>query len=210
MFSIDTALTFFALALLLGFTPGPDNLAVLVQSATQGRRSGVSMTLGLCAGLVVHTAAVALGLAAVFAASATAFSVLRALGAAYLAYLAWCAFRAPVGALTAGSRPSAPFLTMFSRGILMNLTNPKVVFFFLALLPQFVQSERGHVTRQLCALGVLFIVATLIAFGTITCFAAAFSRRLRESARAQQRLNWFAGTVFLGLAVRLALTQRSP
>ena len=208
MFSVDTALTFFTLALLLGFTPGPDNLAVLMQSATQGRRSGLYMTLGLCAGLVLHTLAVALGLAAVFAASATAFSVLRAAGAAYLTYLAWCAFRAPAGPLTQVDNPPAPFLTMFSRGILMNLTNPKVVFFFLALLPQFVQAERGHVPLQLCGLGALFIAATLIAFGTITFFAAAFSRRLRQSTRAQQHLNWFAGAVFLALAVRLALTRR--
>jgi len=74
--SLDTCTTFFALSLLLGFTPGPDNIFVLLQSATQGRKAGLVVTLGLCAGLVVHTLAVALGLAALFAASATAFTVL--------------------------------------------------------------------------------------------------------------------------------------
>ena len=208
MLTHHTALTFFAVSLALGFTPGPDNIAVLMQSATHGRRAGLFITLGLCGGLVVHTLAVALGLAAVFAASATAFAVLKVLGATYLAYLAWGAFRAPVSHVALGSRPAATPFRMFTRGIVMNLTNPKVVFFFLALLPQFVQAESGSVTLQLCALGLIFILATLVAFGTITYFSAAFSAGLRQSARAQQGLNYFAGSIFLGLAVRLALTER--
>jgi len=208
MLSIHTTLTFFAVSLALGFTPGPDNIAVLMQSATHGRRAGLFITLGLCGGLVFHTLAVALGLAAVFAASATAFAVLKVLGATYLAYLAWGAFRAPVSSATMGARPAASPFHMFTRGIVMNLTNPKVVFFFLALLPQFVQAESGSVTLQLCALGLIFILATLVAFGTITYFSAAFSAGLRQSARAQRGLNYFAGSIFLGLAVRLALTER--
>ena len=87
--SLDTLLAFLATALVLGFTPGPDNLFVLMQSATHGRRAGLLVTLGLCTGLLAHTAAVALGLAAVLAASATAFTMLKLAGAAYLLYLAW-------------------------------------------------------------------------------------------------------------------------
>jgi threonine/homoserine/homoserine lactone efflux protein len=208
MLSIHTILTFFAVSLALGFTPGPDNIAVLMQSATHGRKAGLFITLGLCGGLVVHTLAVALGLAAVFAASATAFAVLKVLGATYLAYLAWGAFRAPVSPAAMGARPASTPFQMFTRGMVMNLTNPKVVFFFLALLPQFVQADSGSVTLQLCALGLIFILATLVAFGTITYFSAAFSAGLRQSARAQRGLNYFAGSIFLGLAVRLALTER--
>ena len=88
MLPLDTLVTFFGLSLLLGFTPGPDNLFVLMQSATHGRSAGLWVVLGLCTGLLLQTAAVALGLAAVFAASAAAFTVLKMLGAAYLAYLA--------------------------------------------------------------------------------------------------------------------------
>jgi threonine/homoserine/homoserine lactone efflux protein len=206
--SLDTCTTFFALSLLLGFTPGPDNIFVLLQSATQGRKAGLVVTLGLCAGLVVHTLAVALGLAALFAASATAFTVLKLVGATYLAYLAWQAFRAPVGPLAAGVDPQPRMGRMFLRGWLMNLTNPKIVFFFLALLPQFVQAERGPIALQLCALGGIFILTTLIAFGTITCFAATLSSRLRASAATQRWLNRVAGTVFLGLAAKLVLAER--
>ena len=93
--SLETLITFFGVSLLLGLTPGPDNLFVLVQSAQRGWRAGMAVVLGLCVGLVVHTAAVALGLAAVFAASAVAFTLLKWCGAAYLAYLAWGALRAP-------------------------------------------------------------------------------------------------------------------
>ncbi len=208
MLSLDTCIAFFSLSLLLGFTPGPDNIFVLLQSATQGRKAGWVVTLGLCAGLVVHTLAVALGLAAVFAASATAFTVLKVLGAAYLAYLAWQAFRAPVGALAEQAEQQAHLGRMFLRGWVMNLTNPKVVFFFLALLPQFVHAERGSIALQLCALGGIFILTTLIAFGTITVFAAAVSARLRGSVATQRWLNRVAGTVFLGLATKLALAER--
>ncbi|MEJ6008129.1 LysE family translocator [Paucibacter sp. AS339] len=212
MLTLDTALTFFTLALLLGYTPGPDNVFVLMQSAMQGRRAGFYVVLGLCTGLLVHSAAIALGLAAVFAASALAFTVLKLLGAAYLAYLAYQVLRAPVGPLAEQAQLRLSPLKMYSRGVVMNLTNPKVVFFFLALLPQFVDdaatAQKGPVAWQIAQLGLIFIVATLISFGSITYFAGALSQVLKRSTRAQRGLNWLAGTVFIGLALRLALAER--
>ena len=208
MLTLQTAFAFFGVSLLLGITPGPDNVFVLVQSATYGRRAGMLVVMGLCGGLVVHTTAIALGLAAVFAASETAFVVLKFAGAAYLAYLAWQAFSAPVsdssGAPPAALKPQQ----LFARGVIMNLSNPKVVFFFLAFLPQFVDAARGSVALQLAQLGAIFIVATLVTFGAISFFAATMGQRLRGSARAQQWMNRAAGTVFAGLALRLAVAQR--
>ncbi len=208
MLTVDTSLAFFAVALLLALTPGPDNLFVLMLSASQGRRAGVWVILGLCTGLIVHTAAVALGLAALFAASSTAFSVLKYLGAAYLAYLAWQAYRAPVGTTADGTMSPTPALQLYGRGIVMNLTNPKVVLFFLAFLPQFVDPKRGAVAGQLAMLGGLFIVATLIAFLTIACATDFIGARLRRSEKMQRWLNRAAAGVFAGLAVKLAVTQR--
>lgn len=208
MTSIDTALTFFGVSLLLGFTPGPDNVFVLLQSAMRGRKAGMYVVLGLCTGLVVHTTAVALGLAAVFAASATAFTVLKFAGAAYLAYLAWQAFRAPVGDGASQTAESISTARMYSRGVIMNLTNPKVVIFFLAFLPQFVSAERGSIALQVMWLGFLFILATLVSFGLITWFAASIGEVFQRSVRARRILNWVAGAVFVGLAVRLALVER--
>ena len=97
---------------------------------------------------------------------------------------------------------------MYLRGVVMNLTNPKVVFFFLAFLPQFVRPEQGPVATQILWLGLLFILSTLLSFGIITVFASAISQRLRGSAKAQQALNRAAALVFCGLALRLALAER--
>ena len=208
MLTLQTTLSFLAVSLLLGITPGPDNIFVLLQSASHGRRAGMLVVLGLCGGLVVHTTAIALGLAAVFAASETAFVVLKFAGAAYLAYLAWQALRAPVAQSADAPAPALRPLQLFGRGVAMNLSNPKVVFFFLAFLPQFVDATRGAVAWQLAQLGGLFIVATLLSFGAISYFAASVGARLRRSVRAQRWMNRVAGTVFAGLALRLALAER--
>ncbi|RYX96007.1 MAG: LysE family translocator [Comamonadaceae bacterium] len=208
MLTFQTIASFFGVSLLLGFTPGPDNIFVMLQSATHGRKSGFYVVLGLCCGLLVHTAAVALGLAAVFAASETAFVILKFAGAAYLAYLAWQAFTVPVSTVEAGAQPEMQAGKLFARGVVMNLTNPKVVFFFLAFLPQFVDAGRGSVAGQLTALGAIFIVATLVSFGIISFFAASLGTTFRRSPGAQRVLNRVAGTVFAGLALRLAVAER--
>lgn len=206
--TLDTCLAFFALVFVLGFAPGPDNIFVMMQSVTQGRTAGLVAMLGMCAGLAVHTLAVALGLAAIFAASTTAFTVLKVVGAGYLTYLAWQAFRAPPGLLAVPVERQPQLRRIFLRGWVMNLTNPKIVFFFLALLPQFVHADRGAIAAQLGVLGAIFIGSTLITFGAIACFSATVSSRLRGSPTAQLWLNRMAGTVFLGMAARLAMAER--
>jgi len=205
---LDTIVTFFGLSLLLGFTPGPDNLFVVMQTATNGRKAGLLVVLGLCTGLVAHTAAVALGLAAVFAASASAFTALKFAGAAYLAYLAWQAYRAPVGRQSQTGTARVPLTQLYLRGIVMNLTNPKVVLFFLAFLPQFTDPKLGSIALQVSWFGFTFIIATLVAFGSIVYMAAIFGTLMSSSARLQRVLNRIAALVFLGLALRLALTER--
>jgi threonine/homoserine/homoserine lactone efflux protein len=204
----ETNLLFFGTALLLAFTPGPDNLFVLIQSATEGRKAGILVVLGLCTGLLVHTAAVTFGLAALFAASAAAFTVLKFAGAGYLAYLAWQAFRAPVGEQMGEKRATGSAWQLYVRGIVMNLTNPKVVLFFLAFLPQFVRPEVGSVALQLAWFGILFIFSTLLAFSVIAHLAGHFGERLRRSETAQRVMNRAAAVVFAGLALKLVTSRR--
>jgi len=215
--ALDTALSFFGIAILLALAPGPDNVFVLMQSATHGRRAGLFVVLGLCTGLIGHTLAVALGLAALFATSATAFTLLKLLGAAYLLYLAWGAWRAaPMrNAEKTRNEPrnvaaaTAPRLTaLYRRGIILNLTNPKVSLFFLAFLPQFVTLTHGSPTLQIISLGALFMLATLLVFGSIAFFSGLFGERLQNSTRAQRHLNRCASLIFIALASRLALAQR--
>lgn len=208
MLPLDTTLTFFGLSVLLGLSPGPDNVFVLMQSATHGRKAGLLVTLGLCTGLLGHTAAVALGLAAVLAASATAFMVLKLAGAAYLLYLAWGAFRAPVGPIAKGTVPDLKPWRMYGRGVIMNLSNPKVGIFFLAFLPQFVQPSAGPVALQVAWLGGVFMLATLLVFGGFAWFASLVGGFFKRSTRAQRGLNWLAGTVFVALAGKLVLSSQ--
>ena len=212
MFAPATLALFTSASLLLAVAPGPDNIFVLTQSMVRGWRVGLIVTLGLCTGLIVHTAAVALGVAALFQASALAFNLLKFVGAAYLAWLAWGALRAPVGsggaAAPAAGGTGYSAWRMVGRGVVMNLTNPKVLVFFLAFLPQFADPARGAMGGQLMVLGLVFIVATLLVFGAIACFSGVFGSLLLRSPRAQQWLNRVAGVVFLGLAVRLATSQR--
>ncbi len=201
-------LLFFASSLLLGLAPGPDNLFVMAQSAQHGRKAGLLVTLGLCTGLLVHTSAVAFGLAAVFRASELAFTVLKFVGAGYLLYLAWQAFRATASDAGAALVGSANVRRLYLRGIVMNVTNPKVSIFFLAFLPQFTDPARGAIAPQVLVLGAIFIVATILVFGSISLLAGSLGERFRRSATAQKLLNWAAGSIFAGLAVRLAIAER--
>lgn len=199
---------FFGASLLLAFAPGPDNIFVLTQSALGGFKVGAVVTLGLCTGLLFHTAAVACGVAAIFMASATAFAVLKLAGAAYLTYLAWCAFRAGVSDLASRNGTPRSLGKLYRRGIIMNITNPKVSIFFLAFLPQFADPTRGSLTLQIICLGCLFIISALIVFGLISVLAGSIGDALRRSPNAQVILNRLAGTVFAGLALKLATSER--
>lgn len=208
MISLSTALSFFALSVVLALSPGPDNVFVLLQSALRGPKAGICFVLGLCTGLLGHTSAVALGLAALFATSATAFNLVKFAGAAYLAWMAWGALRAPAMKLGHASAEPLSLQQMYRRGILMNLTNPKVAVFFLAFLPQFVRPDAGPVSLQIVCLGAVFMLATLIVFSTIAWFSGVFGQILQKSERSQWWLNRLSGLIFLGLAIKLLLAQR--
>ncbi len=204
----EVILTFMAAATLLAWVPGPDNIFVLTQSALQGPVAGLAVTLGLCIGLMGHTLAVSLGVAAIFQSSPLAFSALKFVGAAYLLHLAWRAFRARPEPLGAEGSAGGRLRGMVGRGIVMNLTNPKVAIFFLAFLPQFTAPERGSLVGQMLQLGGLFILCAFVSFALISWLAGALSRWLRASPGGQVILNRAAGFVFVVLAVKLAMAQQ--
>ena len=204
---LATAVAFFGAAVLLALAPGPDNLFVLMQSAMRGRAAGLLVVLGLCSGLLVHTAAVALGLATLFATSALAFDLLKVVGALYLVWLAWQAWHGPAADAQAATAAAPSAGQLYRRGIVMNVTNPKVSIFFLAFLPQFVAAERGGVGQQVLMLGAIFMLATLIVFSAIALAGGTLRERLLRSPRAQVTMNRVAAVVFVGLAARLALVR---
>lgn len=198
--------TFAAYALILALIPGPDNLFVLAQAATRGAIAGLWITLGLCTGLLVHTGAVVLGLAAVIAASPGTFTAIKVIGAAYLIYLAWGAFRSTAIDRVSPERDRSA-LQYYRRGIIMNVTNPKVALFFMAFLPQFTDPAAGNMTTQLLLLAAIFIACTLLVFCTIALAAGRASTLLNRSPRAAILLNKAAGIIFVALAARLLLEQ---
>ena len=208
MVPLETLLTFFAASILLALAPGPDNIFVLTQSSLYGRRSGLFVMLGLCTGLVVHSFAVALGVAVIFEQSALAFSALKLAGAGYLLYLAWQAFRASATRIQGEGGGQIRLLKLYGRGIIMNITNPKVSIFFLAFLPQFADPSRGPVWQQILILGGLFILSTILVFGGIAMLAGSIGQWVNRSHRVQKIMNRVTGIVFVGLALKLAATER--
>ena len=206
--TLDTQLVFFMASILLALTPGPDNLFVLTQAAQHGKAAGLAVTIGLCTGLLVHTSAVSFGVAAIFQASALAFALLKYLGAAYLLYLAYQSLRAGAEANGRQRPVRQSFRVLYGRGIIMNVTNPKVSLFFLAFLPQFTDPTRGPLVPQILLLGVLFIVSTILIFGAISLLAGGIAGGLRKSEKAQLILNRLAAGIFVALAVKLALVKR--
>lgn len=173
-----------------------------------GRTAGLIVTLGLCTGLIVHTLAVAFGVAVVFQTSTIAFNALKLIGAAYLLYLAWQAFKVSPATVSRGAHTDLPRQKLYLREVIMKLTNPKVAIFFLAFLPQFADPERGFMALQLVLFGAKFNVATLVVFGSIAWASGFISAWLRHSRHGQKVLNRLAGLVFVGLAARLVVAER--
>ncbi len=204
----NTLLMFASASILLALAPGPDNLFVLTQSILSGRSAGFKITLGLCTGLIFHTTIVSLGVAAIFQTSVIAFNTLKYIGAAYLLYLAYGAFRSSSSKFEVKESVKLSSWNLYRRGIIMNITNPKVSIFFMALLPQFTDASKGSITLQMFLLGFIFIIATIIIFGLISMMAGAAGNILSKSEKVDRVLNLLAGTVFAGLAVKLALIQQ--
>lgn len=199
----EISAAFFTSALLLGVAPGPDNIFVLTQSALFGAKAGIATTFGLIVGLCCHTLAVALGVAALLAASPVAFTILKCAGAGYLCWLAWLSFHA--GAETAGNA-SANFPgygTLFRRGIVMNITNPKVCLFFLAFLPQFCSPAQGSMFWQIVFFGSLFIFATITVFCPVAFMGGRLAAWFNKSPKTQIAMQRVAALIFIGLAFGL-------
>lgn len=188
--------------------PGPAVVYIVTRSIDQGRAAGVVSALGVGLGNLVQAAAAVLGLSALLASSAVAFSLIKYVGAAYLIYLGIKRLRER-DELPDDAVPKKGMKRTFTDGIVVNIFNPKVALFFLAFLPQFVDPSRGSATAQIALLGVTF---ALIGIVTDSCYAlvtGSFSSVLRGSLRAVCIQRWISGCVYIGLGVGSALAGSS-
>jgi threonine/homoserine/homoserine lactone efflux protein len=201
--------SFLGAAMLITVSPGPDNLMVLSIGASRGRARGMAFGLGCSIGCLSHTLLAALGVSALIKASPVAFTVLKVLGGLYLIYMGWHALKSRGGAHVdpAAQRNGESPLKLFGRGLVANAINPKVVMFFLAFLPQFVDVSRGDAPWQIAQLGVTFTLQGALLFGLLGYFAGVIGHWLNRRERAGLWLDRVAGTIFVGLGLKLIVSR---
>ncbi len=208
MFEAEVLIGFVVACIVLDLAPGPDNLFVLAQSINSGFKAGFVVVLGLCTGLFLHSIAVVMGISALVQSSMLAFTILKFGGALYLLFLAWKAFQSSSQRLNDDDQKTIKLAVLYRRGILMSVSNPKLLVFFMAFLPQFTDSSKGDVSSQLMILAGIFIGLALLVFSLISLLADYLGRRLGDSPRFMQWLNRTTGVIFAGLAIKLVLVAR--
>jgi len=200
--------TFAIASFILGVTPGPDIIYVIVRGTAQGPRAGVAAAAGLCTGIIGHTLLCIVGLTAVLAASAIAFTAVKVLGAAYLIYLGVRMWRHRDKLHFSDGGDPVPIGSIYRQTVVMNLLNPKVALFFLAFLPQFVDPGAGPVAYQFAILGSIFMVVSFGVMATAGLAGGQVRRYFSKSDKAAQRIHALAGTVLIALGIRLAMETR--
>src|SRR3954451_24487291 len=203
-----SALELFAVAAFaLIVVPGPAVLYIVSQSVGHGRRGGLAAVFGVEVGAFVHVAGAALGVSAIIASSATAFSVLKYAGGAYLIVLGIKRLRQSDSASSAAPGGGRPHSSIFKQGLVVSALNPKTALFFLAFLPQFVDPERGHVALQAVVLGLVFIAIATLCDAVWALGAGSLAGVLKASERARRIERWASGGILIGVGVLATLAH---
>jgi threonine/homoserine/homoserine lactone efflux protein len=216
MFGIHDLPLFVISGLLLNIMPGPDSLLIMTRSATQGWRAGCAAAFGIGTGTLVHIFAAALGLSAVLSTSATAFTVVKLAGAAYILYMAVGLLRARKANSEADSEtdgkapvlPALPYRKIFAQGFLTNVLNPKVALFFLAFVPQFISLDAPDKALAFIVLGAIFNVNGMLWCCFLALSTAKASERLKLNPTVSLWLSRVTGGLFVWLGVKLALSKQ--
>ena len=192
---------FVGAALVLLLIPGPAVLYIVARSMAQGRMAGFVSDLGIHAATLIHVMAAALGLSALLASSALAFSIVKYLGAAYLIWLGLKKIFGRLEEAEAGALSRHSHARLFRDGFIVNLLNPKTALFFFAFLPQFAEPERGHLAVQITFLGLLFAGLGFITDGGYALLAGTAGNWLKRSRRFLEIERYVSGTLFIGLGL---------
>jgi RhtB (resistance to homoserine/threonine) family protein len=213
MFGIHDLALFIISGFLLNVMPGPDSLLIMSKSASQGWRAGSVASLGIGSGILVHVFAAAVGLSAILASSATAFTVVKYVGAAYLVYIGITALRqkSSIDSEANNSVNSLPHTmkSIFWQGFLSNALNPKVALFFLAFVPQFINHDSPEKALAFIVLGAIFNVNSMLWCHFLAISTAFASKRLKISKSMSVWLNKTIGVLFISLGMKLALAAKN-
>ena len=199
---MDILISFVLAVSLLAISPGPDNIFVLMQSVVYGKKYGISTIAGLMSGCLVHTTFVAFGVSTIIKENITIFLVIKLLGAIYLCFLSYKVFKsdAAITMTTQNIQKKTPF-QLFKMGFLMNVLNPKVTIFFLALFPGFLFSNELSTVVQFYVLGGVFILVSFVIFSTIAYLGGSISERIQQNKEIGIWLKWMQIIVFIGIAL---------
>lgn len=207
---LNLLLSFLVASMLLTILPGPDNIFVLTESLTKGKRNGQATAMGLSLGVLVHTIAAATGLSLIIQQSAVAFSIIKYAGAAYLFYLAYKAIiekHAYIILDTDQEKKDAKFSTLVAKGFYMNVLNPKVALFFIAFLPQFVSKNGFDLPVQMIILGLVFMLQSMLIFSVISLLSSKLTRHV-NSPKVWKMTKWSKVGVLSILGLILALSKK--
>jgi threonine/homoserine/homoserine lactone efflux protein len=209
MISISAILLFLGASVAVTVAPGPDNIFVITQGITKGRKAALLTAWGMISGISVHTTAAALGISAVIYSSSIAFQILKFAGAAYLFYLAVVTFRARKRDIELGGdeRTETSF-EMYKRGLLMNILNPKVGLFFLAFLPQFVNPMAVNKSWVMIQLGLIFMAQAFCIFSIIAYFTGQIGILIKKYSSMRAMLSTAAAGTFAIIGLKIALEHR--
>jgi len=200
---------FLIAALVLLLTPGPAVLYIVTRSVEHGRRAGLASVFGVELGNSVHVFAATAGLSAILLTSSLAFSIVKFAGAAYLIYLGLRTLLTPVKTEVADQDAPKSLRRMFSQGAVVAALNPKTALFFLAFLPQFVDTNKGDIGAQFLILGLIFVAMATVTDSLYALLSGTAGRWLRRSIAFMRFRRYFAGTIYIGLGLTAALAGTS-
>lgn len=205
----DTLLSFALATSALAISPGPDNIYVLTQSIVNGKKFGLATVAGLISGCLVHTTLVAFGVSAIIKKNDQLFLTIKVFGALYLLYLAYKVFRSDSDlVLSEDATPKKSLWQLFKQGFIMNVLNPKVSIFFLALFPGFLFSDSLGTVVQFYVLGLVFMAVSLIIFSLIAVLAGSISDYIRSHRNVGIYLKWLQIIVFIGIAIFILISEK--
>lgn len=208
MFELSAVMTYVAVVLGLFLIPGPAVLLVVTRTFQGGRKVGIATGLGVAAGDLIHTLGAALGLSAILMTSATAFNVVKLIGAAYLIYLGVRAFMSRSGAASRLQLPAVTPTQAFFQAIGAEVLNPKTAIFFLAFLPQFIHAQSGSSFLQFAVLGLIFSGLSATYTSLLALAIRPLSRAIKGLSGLRRWEGKITGTLFMALGLKIAFQQR--